>query len=209
MGKKWSRTIGILFVGIMALSQGAALGDTYPSRPLSMVVPFPPGGATDLTARPIAAALEPYLKQPVAIVNKPGAGGVVGMQFAAISKPDGYTMLCALSTISVMPEVDHLFGRPKTYVKEDFVPVALLNADTTVLVVRSDAPWKSVAELIADAKKRPDEIKFSSAGVYSALHVAMAMFTHAAEIQLRHIPTQGGGPALTALLGGHVDTMAA
>ena len=209
MGKKWSWAVGILFVGIMALSPGGALGDTYPSRPVSMVVPFPPGGATDLTARPIAAALEPILKQPVAVVNKPGAGGVVGMQFAAVSKPDGYTVLAALATISVMPEVDHLFGRPKTYTKDDFLPIALLNADTTVLVVRKDAPWNSVAELVADAKKRPNEIKYSSAGVYSALHLAMAMFTHAAGIELRHIPTQGGGPALNALLGGHVDAMAA
>ena len=172
MGKNWSRSVGILFVGIMALSPGGAMGDTYPSRPVSMIVPFPPGGATDLTARPIAAALEPILKQPVAVVNKPGAGGVVGMQFGAISKPDGYTVLCALATISVMPEVDRLFGRPKTYTKDDFVPIALLNADTTVLVVLKDAPWNSVAELAADAKKRPSQIKYSSAGAYSASSIS-------------------------------------
>jgi tripartite-type tricarboxylate transporter receptor subunit TctC len=200
---------GMLLVGILGLFPGWSAGDTYPSRPLSMIVPFPPGGVADLTARPIAAALEPLLKQPVAVVNKVGAGGAVGMQFAAVSKPDGYTVLCALSSISVMPEVDILFGRPQTYKREDFVPIALLNADPTILVVRKDAPWNSLAELVADAKKRPNEIKYSSSGVYGTLHVAMAMFTHAAGIQMRHIPTQGGGPALTALLGGHVDAFAA
>ena len=106
---------GMLLVGILGLFPAWSAGDTYPSRPLSMVVPFPPGGVADLTARPIAAALEPLLKQPVAVVNKPGAGGAVGMQFVAVSKPDGYTVLCALSSISVMPEVDTLFGRPQTY----------------------------------------------------------------------------------------------
>ena len=199
---------GMIFVGIIGFFPGWSAGDTYPSRPLSMVVPFPPGGVADLTARPIAVALEPHLKQPMAVVNKPGAGGAVGMQFVAVGKPDGYTLLCALSSISVMPEVDSLFERPQTYKREDFVPIALLNADPTILVVRKEAPWNSVADLVADAKKRPNDIKYSSSGVYGTLHVAMAMFTHAAGIQMRHIPTQGGGPALTALLGGHVDAFA-
>jgi tripartite-type tricarboxylate transporter receptor subunit TctC len=107
-----------------------------------------------------------------------------------------------------MPEVDKLFGRPQTYKREDFVPIALLNADPTVLAIRKEAPWKSVADFVADAKKRPGEIKYSSSGMYGTLHVAMEMFAHAAGIKLRHIPTQGGGPALTALLGGHVDAFA-
>jgi tripartite-type tricarboxylate transporter receptor subunit TctC len=209
MRKNWRWVVVMLFVGIPAFFPGVARGDTYPSRPITMIVPFPPGGATDLTARPIAAALEPLLKQPVAVVNKPGAGGVVGMQFASVSKPDGYTLLAALATISVMPEVDAIYGRPKTYQTSDFAPIALLNADTTVLVTLKDAPWNSVDDLVADAKKRPKEIKFSTAGIHSGLHLPMAMFTQAAGIELRHIPFQGGGPALTALLGGHADIMAA
>lgn len=197
-----------LIVGALSLFPALSGADTYPSRPIQMIVPFPPGGVADLTARPLAATLEPILKQPIAVVNKQGAGGAVGMQSVAVSRPDGYTLLLALSSISVMPEVDALFGRPQTYKREDFVPIALLNADPTVLVVRKEAPWKNVAEFVADAKKRPNEIKYSSSGVYGTLHVAMAMFAHAAGIQLRHIPTQGGGPALTALLGGHVDAFA-
>jgi tripartite-type tricarboxylate transporter receptor subunit TctC len=205
---KW-RWLWAILLGIGGLvgNFGIAFAD-YPTRPITMVVPFPPGGVADLTARPLAAALEPILKQPVAVVNKSGAGGAVGMQFVAVAKPDGYTLLLALSSISVMPEVDKLFGRPQTYKREDFVPIALLNADPTVLAIRKEAPWKSVADFVADAKKRPGEIKYSSSGMYGTLHVAMEMFAHAAGIKLRHIPTQGGGPALTALLGGHVDAFA-
>ena len=199
----------ILFLsaGILTGWPGISAGE-YPTRPISLIAPFPPGGVADLTARPLAAALEPILKQPMPVVNKAGAGGAVGMQYVAVSKPDGYTLLLALSSISVMPEVDKLFGRPQTYKKEDFVPIALLNADPTVLTVRKDAPWNSVADFVADAKKRPGEIKYSSSGIYGTLHVAMEMFAHSAGIKLRHIPTQGGGPALTALLGGHVEAFA-
>lgn len=206
--KKWRCLLAILLgmAGLMG-NLGIVFAD-YPTRPITLVVPFPPGGVADLTARPLAAALEPILKQPVAVVNKSGAGGAVGMQFVAVAKPDGYTLLLGLSSISVMPEVDRLFGRPQTYKREDFAPIALLNADPTVLAIRKEAPWKSVADFVADAKKRPGEIKYSSSGMYGTLHVAMEMFAHAAGIKLRHIPTAGGGPALTALLGGHVDAFA-
>jgi tripartite-type tricarboxylate transporter receptor subunit TctC len=192
----------------MSLLPGPALAeDPYPARPIQIVVPFPPGGVADLVARPFATALEKHLKQPVVIVNKTGAGGAVGMQAAAVSKPDGYTLMVALSSISVMPEVDELFGRPSTYKLKDFAPIGLLTADPTILVIRSEAPWKTVADFVADAKKRPNEIKYSSSGVYGTMHVAMEMFAHAAGIKLRHIPTGGGGPAVTSLLGGHVDCL--
>ena len=163
--------------------------DVYPSRPIQVIVPFPPGGVADLVARPFASVLEKELKQPVAVVNKTGAGGAVGMQSAAVSRPDGYTLMVALSSISVMPEVDALFGRPSTYKLKDFAPIALLSADPTILVVKKESPWKTVADFVADAKKRPNEIKYSSSGVYGTMHVAMEMFAHAAGIKLRHIPT--------------------
>jgi tripartite-type tricarboxylate transporter receptor subunit TctC len=200
--------LAILCFAWIGVIPGQALADEpYPSRPIQVIVPFPPGGVADLVGRPFAAALEKNLKQPVVIVNKTGAGGAVGMQAAAVSKPDGYTLMVALSSISVMPEVDALFGRPSTYKLKDFAPIALLTADPTIFVVRAESPWKNVAELVADAKKRPNEIKYSSSGVYGTMHVAMEMFTHAAGIKMRHIPTGGGGPALTSLLGGHVDAL--
>jgi tripartite-type tricarboxylate transporter receptor subunit TctC len=200
--------LGIMVICISCLGLAASLSaaeDVYPSRPIQIIVPFPPGGVADLVARPFAASLEKLLKQPLVVVNKTGAGGAVGMQTAAVAKPDGYTLMVALSSISVMPEVDSLFNRPPTYKLEDFAPIALLTADPTILAVRKETPWKTVAEFVADAKRRPNEIKYSSSGVYGTMHVAMELFTHAARIQLRHIPTGGGGPALTALLGGHVD----
>lgn len=196
------------FVGALGLVPGKARADEpYPTRPIQVIVPFPPGGVADLVGRPLATALEKHLKQPVVIVNKTGAGGAVGMQAAAVSKPDGYTLMVALSSISVMPEVDVMFGRPSTYKLKDFAPIALLTADPTIFVIKKEAPWKTVADLVADAKRRPNEIKYSSSGVYGTMHVAMEMFAHAAGIKLRHIPTGGGGPALTSLLGGHVDCL--
>ena len=159
-----------------------------PSRPIQVIVPFPPGGVADLVGRPFATALEKQLKQPVVIVNKTGAGGAVGMQAQAVSKPDGYTLMVALSSISVMPEVDALFGRPPVYKLSDFAPIALLSADPTVLVVSSKAPWKTVADFVADAKKRPGEIKYASSGVYGTMHVAMEMFAHSSGDQAAPYP---------------------
>ena len=199
----------VVAVFVLILVPGfAGAADVYPSRPIQVIVPFPPGGVADLVARPFTSVLEKELKQPVAVVNKTGAGGAVGMQSAAVSRPDGYTLMVALSSISVMPEVDALFGRPSTYKLKDFAPIALLSADPTILVVKKESPWKNVADFVADAKKRPNEIKYSSSGVYGTMHVAMEMFAHAAGIKLRHIPTGGGGPALTSLLGGHVEALA-
>jgi len=185
----------------------AGAADVYPSRPIQVIVPFPPGGVADLVARPAAAGLEKQLKQPVAVVNKPGASGAVGMQSAAVSKPDGYTLLSALVSISVLPEVDELFGRPKTYKREDFAPIALLSADPMIVVVRKDSPFKSMADIAAEAKRRPGEIMYSSSGLYGGSHVPTEMWAHAAGIKMRHIPTLGGGPSQTALLGGHVDIL--
>lgn len=191
-----------------ALWAGTAFAQVYPDRPITMIIPFPPGGVADQTARPTAAAMEKVLKQPVVISNRAGAGGAVGMAATANARPDGYTIMMALSSISIIPEADKLFGREPAYRLDQFVPVALITSDPTVLVVPADAPWKSVADLVADAKKRPNEIGFSSSGVYGTLHMAMAMFTTAADIKLKHVPYAGGGPALTALLGGHVQTLA-
>jgi tripartite-type tricarboxylate transporter receptor subunit TctC len=195
-------------MGVVGMSiSGAVAQEAYPTRPIQVIVPFPPGGVADLVGRPFAAALEKELKQPVVIVNKTGAGGAVGMQAAAVAKADGYNLMVALSSISVMPEVDALFGRPSTYKLKDFAPIALLSADPTILVVKADAPWKTVADFVADAKKRPNEIKYASSGVYGTMHVAMEMLAYSAGIKLRHIPTGGGGPALNALLGGHVEAI--
>ena len=199
--------VGIGMSAFLLLHPIVWAAEIYPSRPIQIIVPFPPGGVADLVARPFAASLEKILKEPVVVVNKTGAGGAVGMQAAAVSKPDGYNLMVALSSISIMPEVDLLFNRPSTYKLEDFAPIALLSADPTIGACKTEAPWKNLADLVSDAKRRPNEIKYSSSGVYGTVHVAMELFTHAAGIKMRHIPTAGGGPSLTALLGGHVEAL--
>jgi tripartite-type tricarboxylate transporter receptor subunit TctC len=201
-----TRALVTLLTLAIPLSAGAQ--EPFPARPITLVAPFPPGGVADLTARPVAAAMEKVLKSPVVVVNKTGAAGAVGMSFVANSKPDGYTLLLALSSISTIPEADKLFDRKPAYTIDQLTPIALISADPTIFVVRTDRPWKSVKEFVEDAKKRPGEIAYSSSGVYGTLHMAMEMLTHAAGIQLKHIPYGGAGPALTAILGGHVDALA-
>ena len=194
-----------LLFGLAAQSSGQ---DKFPNRPITIVAPFPPGGVADLTARPVAAAMEKVLKNPVVVVNKTGAAGAVGMSYVATSKPDGYTLLMALSSISIIPEADKLFDRKPAYTMDQLVPIALISADPTIFVVNASRPWKNLKEFVDEAKKRPGEISYSSSGVYGTLHMAMEMLSHAAGINLKHVPYGGAGPALTAILGGHVDTLA-
>ena len=197
---------GLLFVLLIVVAAGPAWAqEPYPTRPISIVVAFPPGGVADNTARPVAAVLERILKQPVTVLNKAGAAGAVGYQATATSKPDGYTLLMALVSVSVLPEVDKLFGRPQNYTREQLTGIARINADPSMLVVRADAPWKTLKDLVEDARKRPGEIVFTSSGLYGAAHIPMEMFIKAAGIKMRHLPTTGGGPMMNAILGGHAQ----
>jgi tripartite-type tricarboxylate transporter receptor subunit TctC len=174
----------------------------YPTRAILIVNPFPPGGAADVVGRPLAAVMEPMVQKPVVIETKSGAAGAVGAQFAANAKPDGYTLLLHITSISGFAEVDKLFGRTPKFTRADFVPIARFVADPCVLIVNDQQPYKTLKELIEDASKRPNEIIFSSSGLYGALHIPTALFAAAAGgLKLRHLPTQGGGPALTAFLG--------
>ena len=132
------------------------------------------------------------------IETKAGAAGAVGAQFAANAKPDGYTLLLHIVSISGFAEVDKLFGRTPKFTRADFIPIARFIADPMVLVVNDQQPYKTLKEFVDDAKKRPNEIIFSSSGLYGALHLPTALFMKAAGIQMRHLPTNGGGPALTA-----------
>ena len=182
--------------------------EAYPSRPITMIVPFPPGGVADITGRPTAHVMGKLLKQSVVVQNKGGAGGSVGTAQAARSAPDGYTILMALSSISVLPVADRLQGRTPAYELDQFAPIALISADPTVLVVRADGPYKTLKDLVEAAKAKPGTINYGSSGVYGTLHVAMEIFAAAAGIKLFHIPYQGGGPAVAALLGGQIDALA-
>ncbi len=180
--------------------------DAYPSRPITMIVAFPPGGVADKNARPTSAALEKVLKQPVTITNRPGAGGAVGNAVVAHAKPDGYTIGMLLSSVSVIPAADELFNRKPAYTLDELRTIALISADPMILIVAAKSDWKSVKDLVDDIKKKPGQYSFSSSGIYGALHMPMEMFFHAAGgLKLRHVPTKGGAPALRQLLGEHVD----
>jgi tripartite-type tricarboxylate transporter receptor subunit TctC len=201
-----ARSLAAAVLALILSFTGPAVADEpFPNRAITIVNPFPPGGQADLSGRPLAAALERVLKHPVVITNKAGAAGAVGMQSVAVAKPDGYTILITVPAISTIPEVDKLFGRTPTFTREQFTPLARINADPCVVVVNAEQPWKTLRELIDDAKKRPGQITYSSSGLYGASHVPMQMLLDAAGVTMRHLPTTGGGPATTAVLGGHAQ----
>lgn len=194
-------------VGVGLLSCAPAQAQ-YPTHPVTMIVPFAPGGVADNVARPIADAMSRELGQTVVIENKGGAGGSLGIGQAARAKADGYTLLMTLSSISILPEADKILGRKASYQIDQFVPIARITADPNLFVVRADAPWKTIEEFVADAKAHPTKFNYGSSGIYGAMQVPMEMFKAAAGIHITHIPFTGGGPAVAALMGGQVDVVA-
>jgi len=186
-----------------------ARAEETPTRPVTLVVAFPPGGQGDVVARPVAVGLERLWRVPVPVVNRAGASGEIGYASVARAVPDGQTLLMALSSLAVIPEAARLLGRVPAYEIEQFSPIALITADPTFLAVPAAAPWQTLEEFIADAARRPGQIAYASSGNYGALHLPMAMLTTAAGIDLLHVPFQGGGPAMTALLAGQVMAAAA
>jgi len=197
----------IAFLSAAIIAAAASAQDAYPSKSITLIVPFPPGGVADIVGRPFAEALSRELKTPVIIENKPGAGGGIGMGAVAKAKPDGYTLLMALSSISILPEADKVLGRAPLYQLDQFTPIARLTADPTVLAVRADSPWKTLQDFVADARRRPGAITYGSSGNYGTMHMPMEMFAHRADVKLLHVPFTGGGPAVVALLGGQVDAL--
>jgi tripartite-type tricarboxylate transporter receptor subunit TctC len=182
--------------------------EAWPSRTITMVVPFPPGGQGDLAARPIAEALRERLGQSVIVENKGGGGGKTGNAAVARAEPDGHTLLMTLSSLAVLPEADRLFARPPAYEVSDFVPIARILADPTLLAVPANAPWKTLRDFVEDAKANPGKIAYGSSGPYGTLHVAMEMFATEAGIKLLHVPFTGAGPALNAMLQGSTKALA-
>ncbi len=181
---------------------------SYPDKPITMIVPFPPGGVADTVARPVAEAMARELKQTVVVENRAGAGGALGIGVAARAPADGYTVLMSLSSISILPEADKLLGRKPVYQLSQFKPIARFTADPTVLVVRADAPWKTLADFIADAKRNPGKYNYGSSGNYGTMHVPMEMLKAESGFRMTHIPYTGAGPAVVALLAGQVDAIA-
>ena len=202
-----SRLAAVACAMLAAAAITARAQSDYPSHAVTMIVPFPPGGVADITGRPVAEAMGRYLRQPVVVENKAGAGGGVGMQYVARAKPDGYTVLLALSSISIIPEADKVLGRDPMFQLNQLVPIARFTADPTVLAVRADSPYKSVADLVAAARKAPGTIPYGSSGNYGTMHVPMEMLSGATGTKMLHVPFTGAGPAVVALLGGQVEAL--
>ena len=201
--------LAVALATIAALPTPSAIAQsTYPDKPITMIVPFPPGGVADTVARPVAEALARELKQPVVVENRAGAGGALGIGVASRAPADGYTVLLSLSSISILPEADRILDRKPAYQLSQFKPIARFTADPTVFVVRADAPWKTLAEFIADAKRRPGALNYGSSGNYGTMHVPMEMLKASADFRMTHIPYTGAGPAVVALLAGQVDALA-
>jgi tripartite-type tricarboxylate transporter receptor subunit TctC len=190
-----------------ALCGLAHAADAYPAKVITMVVPFPPGGVADTVARPVAAAMEKQLKGSIIIENKGGAGGAIGMGQVARATPDGYTVLMALSSISIIPEADKLTGRKPLYQLAQIKPVARFTADPTVLVVRADSPWKTLAEFVTAVRSKPGAYSYGSSGNYGTMHLPMEMLKSEAKLHLLHVPYTGAAPAVMALLSDQVTAL--
>jgi tripartite-type tricarboxylate transporter receptor subunit TctC len=182
-----------------------AHAQTYPDRPLTIVVPFTPGGVSDITARPLAIGLAADLGQNVIIDNKGGAGGAIGMSAASKAKPDGYTLMMALPSIITIPISDRINGRASTFQMNQFRPIARLTADPTVLAVRADSPWNNLGDFVREVRRNPGKVSYSSSGIYGTTHVAMEILANAANLKMIHVPFTGGGQQVTALLSGQVQ----
>jgi tripartite-type tricarboxylate transporter receptor subunit TctC len=192
---------------VSALAAGPALAeDAFPTHAITIINAFPPGGINDIVTRPLAAMMEPILKQPVVVETKGGAAGQVGAQVVATAKADGYTLLSHNTGISGYAEVDKLFGRPVKTSRADFIPLARLIADPVLLLVNDQQPYKTLKEFVDDMKTRTEPLVFSSGGLYGASHLPLAYLEKATgPLKLRHLPTNGGGPAITAILGNNAQ----
>ena len=180
--------------------------EAFPSRAITIVNAFPPGGLNDILTRPLAAAMEPILKQPVVVETKAGAAGQVGAQVVASAKPDGYTLLSHNTGISGYAEVDKLFGRPAKVTRAHFIALARVVADPVLVLVNETQPYNTLQEFIAGAKAHPDTLIFTSGGLYGASHLPLAYLEKATgPLHLRHLPTSGGGPAIVAMLGNNAQ----
>lgn len=197
--RKWFVVIACTFLLLFASQAGA----TFPKDAITLGVGFAPGGETDQAARAIAAAAEKILKQPVVIVNRPGGGGSIVGSWLNTQKPDGYNLMMFTPAVVVANLTKDVPFDPL----KDFDPIMRFTGFVHSIACLSSKPWKSLADLVADAKSRPDEITIGSPGVGSFPHLAAAEFAMKAGIKLRHVPFQGGAPQLAALLGGHLDVL--
>jgi len=174
----------------------------YPSRPVVITVPNPPGGMNQIHAQPLSVVIERLTKQPAPVINRAGGTAAIGTAYVA-GQPDGHNILVTTPNLYLVIEKDKLYGIKSPYTLDQIALLALLSADPLIMVVHPSMPVKNVNQLVALAKSKPNEIVFSSSGPYGITHTPTAMFLDAYKVKMRHLPTTGGGPAVTQALGGH------
>lgn len=182
-----------------------AQAQSFPNKAMTIVVPNPPGGMNQIHALPLSAIIERLTKEPAPVVNRPGATAAIGTAYVASQPADGHTLLITTPNIYLVIEKNKLYDIKSPYSLAQIQPVALMSAGPLIMVVHPSVPAKSVKEFIKLAKGTKGASAFSSSGPYGITHVPMEMFLDAANLKMRHVPTKGGGPAITQLLGGHVD----
>lgn len=200
------RDLALLGLGVLAAPSLAVAQEAWPSRPVRMIVPFPPGGAADIVARLLATHFQQSLGRPFVIENRPGAGSAIGVDALAKAAPDGYTIgLINIAANAILPVVRR---QPLPYRPiEDFAPISNLAVTPALLLVNPQRlpDVRSVADLVARARANPDALNYGSSGVGSSLHLGMELFMAKAGIRMTHVPFTGGGPLLQALVAGHID----
>ncbi|MEW6335732.1 MAG: tripartite tricarboxylate transporter substrate binding protein [Thermodesulfobacteriota bacterium] len=177
----------------------------YPNKPITLVNPMAPGGTLDVQARAFAAVAEKYLGQPLTVVNKPGATGMVGGTAVSQAPPDGYTLLVGSVNITNAVEWEIANGRKPPFTRKDFAAIGSFTMSPTLLIVPTESPYKTLAEFISDAKTKPGQMAFCSGGLYGMSHLPIEIFAKAAGLKFRHVPFTGGGPCLASVVGKHVD----
>lgn len=197
--------VGLAVCMSLVIAGVAHAQEKYPSQTVTVVVPNPPGGMNQITAQPLALVMEKQVGQPVVVVNKPGGTAAVGTAYVANQKADGHHILVTTPNLYLVIEKNKVQHTDSPYQLDQIQPIALTSADPLIFVVQADSPYKALEAFIADAKAKAGEMSFSSSGPYGITHVPMEMFLHAAGLNLRHVPTTGGGPAIIQLLGGHVQ----
>jgi tripartite-type tricarboxylate transporter receptor subunit TctC len=192
-------------VALALIAAAVAAQEKYPSRTITITVPNPPGGMNQITAQPLSAVIEKQTGQAAPIVNRPGGTAAVGTAYVANQKPDGYNILVTTPNLYLVYEKNKALGVEQPYQLKQIQPIALTSADPLVFTVQVESPHKSIKEFIAEAKAKEGQLAFSSSGPYGVTHVPFAMFLEKTGLKMRHVPTTGGGPAVTQLLGGHVQ----
>jgi len=197
----------VIIFSCLFLTQLSLAQETFPSKPITIVNPNPPGGFVDNVGRNLSIVLQKILKQPVLIVNKPGANGAIGHAFVANTSADGYTLLLTSPSLITQPAIDALYNKNSSYTLNKLIPVAQITSDPAIISVHPETQIKTIQDLIKRAAPQGN-IAISSSGTYGATHLPMAMIEHATGVKFKHIPTSGGAPAMNLALGGHVNAVA-